>query len=143
MVKHDIRPERPELEDAPGLTNEIWNLAEQCWRKDAKERPDAGTICGALRRIRDSSAPTCRRSHPRDADHSAGDIPGLLRLLSLPAESSRVTTSITPPESRTPSLETRSDAYESEPSHYHLSKNEIPGFPQERRLVGGHYFHRR
>ncbi|KAJ7191761.1 kinase-like domain-containing protein, partial [Mycena pura] len=39
-----VRPDRPEIEDAPRLTDSLWNLAEKCWLQDPKARPIAGQI---------------------------------------------------------------------------------------------------
>ncbi|KAJ7644865.1 kinase-like domain-containing protein [Roridomyces roridus] len=44
VFKLDVRPERPEEEECPQLTNGIWDLAEQCWRKDARSRPAARQV---------------------------------------------------------------------------------------------------
>jgi tetratricopeptide (TPR) repeat protein len=34
-----VRPERPDVDEVPRLTDPLWNLAEQCWIHKAKERP--------------------------------------------------------------------------------------------------------
>jgi WD40 repeat protein len=39
VVKQGVRPERPDDEDAPQLSDAIWELAEACWVKDPKVRP--------------------------------------------------------------------------------------------------------
>ncbi|KAJ7920241.1 kinase-like protein, partial [Mycena leptocephala] len=39
-----VRPDRPEIEDVPKLTDPLWNLAEKCWLQDPKARPTAGQI---------------------------------------------------------------------------------------------------
>ncbi|KAJ7907055.1 kinase-like protein, partial [Mycena leptocephala] len=39
-----VRPDRPEIEDVPKLTDSLWALAEKCWLQDAKARPTAGQI---------------------------------------------------------------------------------------------------
>ncbi|KAF7362950.1 Kinase-like protein [Mycena venus] len=39
-----IRPERPDLNDVPKLSDPLWTLAEQCWLQDPKARPSAGQI---------------------------------------------------------------------------------------------------
>ena len=48
VTKQDVRPERPENEDAPQLSDALWALAEQCWIKDPKRRPTAGAVCDAV-----------------------------------------------------------------------------------------------
>ncbi|KAJ7101934.1 kinase-like protein, partial [Mycena epipterygia] len=39
-----VRPERPDIEDIPRLSDQLWNLAKHCWLKDPKARPTAGQI---------------------------------------------------------------------------------------------------
>ncbi|KAJ7467453.1 kinase-like domain-containing protein [Mycena galericulata] len=39
-----VRPDQPEIEDVPKLTDSLWNLAERCWLQDPKARPTAGQI---------------------------------------------------------------------------------------------------
>ncbi|KAJ6489906.1 kinase-like domain-containing protein, partial [Mycena sanguinolenta] len=39
-----VRPERPEEDEFPRMTDGIWDLAERCWNKDAKARPTARQI---------------------------------------------------------------------------------------------------
>jgi WD40 repeat protein len=45
VVRQNVRPERPDDEEAPQLSDGIWELAEACWVKNAKERPTAATLC--------------------------------------------------------------------------------------------------
>ncbi|KAF8139574.1 kinase-like domain-containing protein [Mycena galopus ATCC 62051] len=39
-----IRPERPDHDDVPKLSDPLWTLAEQCWLQDPKARPSTGQI---------------------------------------------------------------------------------------------------
>jgi len=48
VVRQDIRPERPDNEDAPWLSDAVWELTEKCWVKDPKHRPTAGAVCHTL-----------------------------------------------------------------------------------------------
>jgi hypothetical protein len=48
VARKDIRPERPDVEEAPQLSDAIWELAENCWVKDAKQRPTAGDVCDRI-----------------------------------------------------------------------------------------------
>ncbi|KAJ7190042.1 kinase-like protein, partial [Mycena pura] len=41
VFKFDVRPQRPEENECPRLSDGIWDLAEQCWDKDPKARPSA------------------------------------------------------------------------------------------------------
>jgi WD40 repeat protein len=45
VVRKNVRPERPDDEEAPQLSDGIWELAEACWLKNAKERPTAPALC--------------------------------------------------------------------------------------------------
>ncbi|KAJ7575892.1 kinase-like domain-containing protein, partial [Mycena floridula] len=38
------RPDRPTQEEAPCLTDNVWQLIEQCWRQDASMRPQAREV---------------------------------------------------------------------------------------------------
>jgi WD40 repeat protein len=48
VVRQNVRPERPDDEEAPQLSDGIWELAEACWVKNAKERPTAAVLCATL-----------------------------------------------------------------------------------------------
>jgi len=48
VVSRDVRPERPEDEDAPQLSDTIWELAEKCWVKNPKDRPTVNVLCDTL-----------------------------------------------------------------------------------------------
>jgi WD40 repeat protein len=55
VAQRNARPERPDNEDAPQLSDEIWGLAEKCWVADPKHRPSAGAICHILYRLVDTA----------------------------------------------------------------------------------------
>ena len=59
VVRQDVRPERPDDEDAPQLSDAAWALAEQCWAKDPKHRPIASAVCETLSSLVDTAAPHC------------------------------------------------------------------------------------
>ncbi|KAJ7080687.1 kinase-like domain-containing protein [Mycena epipterygia] len=44
VFRLDGRPNRPEPNDLPKLTDAVWSLAETCWAKDPKSRPSAHYI---------------------------------------------------------------------------------------------------
>ena len=48
VARCDVRPERPDDEDAPQLSDGIWELAEQCWVKNPKRRPTANAVCDII-----------------------------------------------------------------------------------------------
>jgi WD40 repeat protein len=55
VVRQDVRPERPDEEDAPQLSDVIWGLAEKCWVKEAKDRPTASAVCDILCHLLDTA----------------------------------------------------------------------------------------
>jgi WD40 repeat protein len=56
VVREDVRPERPDDEDAPCLSDAIWKLAEMCWVKNPKDRPIASAVCDAITQLLDATA---------------------------------------------------------------------------------------
>jgi WD40 repeat protein len=58
VVRQGARPERPENEDAPQLSDAIWELAEKCWVKNPKQRPTASAVCDSLSHLRDTTSIT-------------------------------------------------------------------------------------
>jgi len=53
VVNQDIRPERPESDEAPQMTDHSWQLAEDCWRKDPVSRPVVDTVCDRISKFVD------------------------------------------------------------------------------------------
>jgi WD40 repeat protein len=51
-----VRPERSDAEDAPQLSDAIWDLAEACWVKDPKMRPTAAATCTILSHLLDTTS---------------------------------------------------------------------------------------
>lgn len=58
VVKRDVRPEKPDEDTAPTLTDAIWELAEQCWVKDPHMRPTANTVCDILSNLLEPVVPS-------------------------------------------------------------------------------------
>lgn len=58
VVRQDVRPERPDEENAPYLSDAIWELAVSCWVKDPKCRPTASAICDTLSHLLDTTTIT-------------------------------------------------------------------------------------
>jgi WD40 repeat protein len=56
VVQRDVRPERPDDEDAPQLSDAVWELAERCWVKDPKLRPIASAVCDTLLHLLETAA---------------------------------------------------------------------------------------
>jgi len=53
-VHQHLRPERPDSDEAPQLTDEVWQLVERCWTSNPLSRPISGAICDEIRSIRES-----------------------------------------------------------------------------------------
>ncbi|KAJ7025722.1 kinase-like domain-containing protein [Mycena alexandri] len=44
VFRSGVRPDRPDSDEVPKLTDSLWTLAEKCWLQAAKARPTAGQI---------------------------------------------------------------------------------------------------
>ena len=51
VVNRDVRPERPEDDEAPGLSDAVWDVAEACWTKNPRQRPTAGAASEKIAQI--------------------------------------------------------------------------------------------
>jgi len=56
VVRQDVRPERPNSESSPQLSDPIWELAVTCWGNDPKKRPTASTVCDILSHLLDTTS---------------------------------------------------------------------------------------
>jgi len=66
VAQRNVRPERPDVGDAPHLSDAIWKLAQTCWVKDPTKRPTASAVCRTLSQLHDSisiSRPKPKPSH--------------------------------------------------------------------------------
>ena len=63
QVSDGLRPEKPRHFEAPGLTPEVWEIAEMCWHEDPKKRPDAHTVLRHLEDLASSGTRTYIRTH--------------------------------------------------------------------------------
>ena len=63
QVSDGKRPEKPHHFEAPGLTPEVWEIAEMCWHEDPKKRPDTHTVLQHLEDLPNSGARTYTRTH--------------------------------------------------------------------------------
>ena len=44
LVSEGKRPPKPLYFEAPGLTPEVWKIAEMCWHEKPAERPEVHTV---------------------------------------------------------------------------------------------------
>ena len=51
VVLEGRRPSQPKNPESLGITNEIWNLLEVCWAKNASSRPKVGQVVGRLNEV--------------------------------------------------------------------------------------------
>jgi WD40 repeat protein len=56
VAQRDVRPERPDIEDAPYLSDAIWKLMQTCWIKDPTKRPTASAACHMLSQLHDGTS---------------------------------------------------------------------------------------
>jgi hypothetical protein len=57
VVRQGVRPERRDENEAPGLSNEVWNLAEGCWVKDPLRRPNSSALADTLSNLISAAVP--------------------------------------------------------------------------------------
>jgi hypothetical protein len=57
VARQGVQPERPEDEDAPELSDDVWGLAERCWAQDPLNRPKATAICDFISQLGTHVAP--------------------------------------------------------------------------------------
>jgi hypothetical protein len=55
IAQRDVRPDQPDAEDAPYLSDPIWELAGKCWVKDPKQRPTASVVSNILSHLLDAN----------------------------------------------------------------------------------------
>jgi WD40 repeat protein len=53
-----VRPERPDDEDAPHLSDAIWELAMACWVREPKDRPTALALCTTVSHLLETTPVT-------------------------------------------------------------------------------------
>jgi WD40 repeat protein len=57
-VERNVRPERPDNEDAPHLSDAVWRLAEKCWDNNPTSRPTASALCDIISHLLQTTAIT-------------------------------------------------------------------------------------
>ena len=55
LVVTGVRPPKPVVIVAPGMTPQVWDIAERCWHREAQSRPDAKVV---LQELEDMKAKT-------------------------------------------------------------------------------------
>ena len=58
MASSGKRPQKPRRFDVPGITAEVWTVAEKCWHEKAEERPEAKAVLQDLEWISGSGEHT-------------------------------------------------------------------------------------
>jgi tetratricopeptide (TPR) repeat protein len=51
VVDHGVRPEQPDYDEAPQMSDGVWQLAESCWTKTPQSRPIASVLCDAIKHL--------------------------------------------------------------------------------------------
>lgn len=85
VIERNIRPERPDDENSPQLSDPVWELAESCWVQDPKRRPSACALCDTLSHLVDTTAttPSLAPSHSASIPSSTPPTPRLQVSVSL------------------------------------------------------------
>jgi hypothetical protein len=71
VVNEGVRPEQPDEEEAPQMTDVVWELAEKCWVKDPNQRPTATEVYDMISQMPKSVA----SSLPLDYDSRQAHVP--------------------------------------------------------------------
>ncbi|PPR08181.1 hypothetical protein CVT24_001531 [Panaeolus cyanescens] len=53
VLKYNTRPDKPDVEDAPTMTEDIWRLVTECWASQPVFRPTAPIVCDRLKTLYD------------------------------------------------------------------------------------------
>ena len=51
VVDRHVRPEQPDDDEAPRMTDDVWQLAERCWIKDPQSRPIASVLVETVKQL--------------------------------------------------------------------------------------------
>ena len=57
VVEGDERPEKPDVDEAPKLCDDIWKLAQRCWVKEPHLRPTAKCLCETISEMLETRGP--------------------------------------------------------------------------------------
>ena len=58
LISTGKRPKKPDSFDAPGISPGVWEIAEQCWHGEVKERPETDVVLQRLETLLHSGACT-------------------------------------------------------------------------------------
>lgn len=59
MVAGGKRPSKPDPFEAPGITPEVWKIAQKCWNEKENERPEVDAVLKMLESLPKSGVCTC------------------------------------------------------------------------------------
>lgn len=68
MIAKGKRPSRPHSFDAPGITPEVWKVAQKCWNGKVGERPEISTVLEMLEPLEKSGVCTDELSRAEEFD---------------------------------------------------------------------------
>ena len=57
VAGQDARPDRPDEDEAPELSDDLWDLARSCWAKEPLLRPTAEGVCETISHLLEARAP--------------------------------------------------------------------------------------
>jgi len=53
VIDQGVRPDHPEDNEAPQLTDGVWRLAKHCWKNDPLARPSISAVCKIFSQLLD------------------------------------------------------------------------------------------
>jgi len=74
VVEKNVRPERPDEDEAPKLFDEIWELAQGCWAKEPLQRPTAESVCETISHLM-GMRNAVSVNKPSTVDEDLGSVP--------------------------------------------------------------------
>jgi hypothetical protein len=72
VVGEDVRPERPDEDEASNLCDEIWELARKCWEKEPLLRPTAESLCETISHLLETRSLVSLNAPSVDGAHDFG-----------------------------------------------------------------------
>ena len=109
VVQRDVRPEHPEDDETPHLSDAVWALAEQCWVKDPKQRLTAIAVCNTISHLLETTAAQAAQMQLQPSPSSPSPL-NTSSTTPLYIEARRANVIVTPPQTqRLPVPERTSD----------------------------------
>ncbi|KAJ7495014.1 kinase-like domain-containing protein [Mycena latifolia] len=89
VLRMGVRPERPDVQECPRLTDALWELAQSCWTKDPKVRPTARQVHDIVAHLIKDMTRRTQQTRSFSMPDVAPNTAGHLRESSSPANGAR------------------------------------------------------